>query len=205
MCCSETRIADRFNSYSHGFLFPSTVDTVRVENRTALPPHELALRGGPGWADTYSSVSNFGVTYRPPHDEMTAGEEVEALIEGSELSRLSHIELAAAANTYMSAVSTHHNDQRPIDASLSGSAPSADEIIRQHVSQVYARKPTRLYRFRNDPKERGGTVVVHFIKKQEWFVETMIALLGPGAGDVGGVFEKDHGPRTITLGRASGL
>ena len=47
------------------------------------------------------------------------------------------------------------------------------------AAKTYERRPSRQVRFRNDPKERGGTMVVHFIKHESWFLETALALLGP--------------------------
>ncbi|ADV24329.1 conserved hypothetical protein [Cryptococcus gattii WM276] len=146
--------------YSHGFLYPSIVEQVRVENRTGLSPLVLAQRGGPGAADAYSTVSKFGTAYRPLSNDMSAAEQVEALVEGSPLSRLREYETS----------SSNHIVQQ---ASF-----SSTESIRQKINRLYSSRPTRLERFMGDEEERGGTVVVHFIKKSEWFVETMIAMLG---------------------------
>ncbi|KAJ9115015.1 hypothetical protein QFC22_005343 [Naganishia vaughanmartiniae] len=141
--------------YSHGYLFPATVDTVRHENITALPVDELALRGGKAWATSYSTVSKFGTRYSPPSEGMTALQEVEALVEGSEMSLLGRY----PSNSQRSKKNT------PLDP--------------QFLQAVYDRRPSRAQRFRNDPHERGGTAIVHYIKRQEWFMETSLALLGP--------------------------
>ena len=124
--------------YSHGFLYPSEVATVREENSNGLSPHAIALRGGTDNIDAYSTVTKFGSTYRPAQ-HLSAAEQVEALVEGSALSRL-------------------------------GTSSYAE------VSTVYSSRPSRSERFLL--QENGGTVVVHYIKKSEWFVETMVALLG---------------------------
>lgn len=137
--------------YSHGFLYPSEVERIRAENVTGLSPQTLALRGGKDVADTYSTVSRFGTTYRPYHNDMTATEKVEALVEGSPLSRL--------------------RDER-------SRGQAAVEPLLQKVSRLYGQRPTRAERFLHDEQERGGTVVVHYIKKPEWFIETMVAMLG---------------------------
>jgi hypothetical protein len=50
--------------------------------------------------------------------------------------------------------------------------------LREWISTLYVARPSRLQRFLGDPEERGGTVVVHYIKKAEWFAETWLALLG---------------------------
>ncbi|KAJ9111373.1 hypothetical protein QFC19_001141 [Naganishia cerealis] len=144
--------------YAHGYLYPATVNTIRHENITELPVRELALRGGKTWATSYSTVSKFGAQYTPPSEGMTLGEEVEALVEGSEMSLLGR---------------RSPNSQ--------GSKKSG--ALDPHLLQaVYDRRPTRAQRFLNDSSERGGTAIVHFIKRQEWFMETALALLGPFNG-----------------------
>ncbi|ODO02990.1 hypothetical protein I350_05834 [Cryptococcus amylolentus CBS 6273] len=145
--------------YSHGFLYPSVVSEVRTENRTGLSPVVLAHRGGPDAADAYSTVSKFGVAYRPFADDMSATEQVEALVEGSPLSRLRE----------ESHTSSKHSSQQ---------AYSKTESTRHKIDRLYKAKPSRVERFLGDQDERGGTVVVHYIKKADWFVETMVALLG---------------------------
>ncbi|WWD21953.1 hypothetical protein CI109_106441 [Kwoniella shandongensis] len=149
--------------YSHGFLFPSAVAEVRSENRTGLSTSTVALRGGSDAAHAYSTVSKFGVAYRPPTNEMTAVEQVEALIEGSPLSKLR--EEMKHSNSAM-------GDQTPQQIY------SKLENIRQKIDKAFSVRPSRKDRFMGDENERGGTVVVHYIKKQDWFIETMIALLG---------------------------
>lgn len=169
--------------YSHGFLYPSTVEQVRVENQTGLSPLILAQRGGPGAADAYSTVSKFGTAYRPFSNDMSAVEQVEALVEGSPLSRLNEDEIFSSSRSIQQAF-------------------SPAESIRQKIDRLYSSRPTRIERFLGDEEERGGTVVVHYIKKAEWFVETMIAMLGTaeeqrvwhrGVGSGLGALEKRKG------------
>jgi hypothetical protein len=50
--------------------------------------------------------------------------------------------------------------------------------LRSDIRQAYADRPSRKDRFLHDDRELGGTVVIHYIKKAEWFVETWLALLG---------------------------
>ncbi|WWC67539.1 uncharacterized protein I206_101448 [Kwoniella pini CBS 10737] len=151
--------------YSHGFLFPSIVNEVRTENLTGLSPSTLSLRGGAEAAKSYSSVSKFGVAYRPISTEMTVPEQVEALIEGSPLSLLKDTSLNSD-----SSVQQQQQQQQQTFSKI--------ENIQTQVNKIYSNRPTRKERFLNDENELGGTVVVHYIKKNEWFQETMIALLG---------------------------
>ena len=161
--------------YSHGFLYPSEVAKVRTENATGLSPQTLALRGGKDQADSYSTVSKFGVNYRPFHQGMSATERIEALVEGSDVSKI--------------------RDER-----IHGQA--ALEPLPTRVSRLYGTRPSREERFMNDSEETGGTVVVHYIKKPEWFVETMIAMLG--TADEQGVWHRGVGNGLGLLERRKG-
>ena len=92
---------------------------------------------------------------------MTALQQVEALVEGSEMSLFSRLHAAKHPNAQSIPLWKSDAD----DAAL--------------AAKTYERRPSRQVRFRNDPKERGGTMVVHFIKHESWFLETALALLGP--------------------------
>jgi len=170
-------MSDYLNSYSHGFLFPSTIEKVRMENATGLSPNTLALRGGSEIASAYSSVTTFGSKYRPLHTDLSANEQVEALIEGSPLSLL-------------------RNDPSSTDYATYSKSKSSSGMKRL-IENAYGRKQNRRDRYLGDEEEKGGTVVVHYIKKQEWFVETMIALLG--SGEEQGL-EKERGEVGVGLG-----
>jgi hypothetical protein len=92
---------------------------------------------------------------------MTALQQVEALVEGSEMSLFSRL----------------HAAKHPNAQSVPLWKTDADEAAL--AMKTYERRPSRQARFRNDPKERGGTMVVHFIKHESWFLEAALALLGP--------------------------
>jgi len=149
------------HSYSPGFLFPNTIEEVRQEDIDQLTPLELQWRGGKHWAATYSTVSHFGSPYNPPFEHMSALQQVEALVEGSEMSLLSRL----------------HAAKHPNAQSIPLWKSEADEAAL--AEKTYERRPSRETRFRNDPNERGGTMVVHYIKHNSWFLETALALLGP--------------------------
>lgn len=85
--------------YSHGFLFPSHVTRVKqavlsyvekeVKNKSTDSQGSLNIPNNPtpsSWA--HSSVSTFGVRYQQPVQDMTLVESVEALVEGSDMSKL---------------------------------------------------------------------------------------------------------------------
>jgi len=165
-------------SYSHGFLYPSTVSDIRAETPTGLAVSATSARGGSDGVDAYSTVSRFGISYKPPSSDMSATEEVEALVEGSPLSLLS-------ANTSYSRSPGHAKHQ----------AFSKVESIRHGIHRTFASRPSRTERFLGDPEEGGGTVVVHYIKKPDWFVETMIAFLGTA---------EEQGPSRRGLGTGVG-
>ena len=166
--------------YSHGFLYPSEVSAVRRDNVTGLSPTTLEIRGGEALKDTYSSVSKWGTAYRAPVPDLSTGEAIEALVEGSPLSQLRDHHLS------------HGNQQ----------AYSKTPITRQKVREAYAKRPTREERFLGDKDERGGTVVVHYIKKNDWFVETMVAMLG--TADEQGVWHRGVGTGLGALERRKG-
>lgn len=135
--------------YSHGFLFPSEVARTRKRYAEDWKPPHSAWQWSNGPA-SYSTVSRFGDTYAPPAP-FTPEQQVEALVEGSELSLLR-------------------------DAPRPRTAAQRKEQKLQ-IDAAMARRPTRRERFLGDERERGGTVIVHFIKKSEWFWETAAALL----------------------------
>lgn len=159
--------------YSHGFLFPSEVEKVRREISHDLTPAGLHLLphaagssasvgvGGAAAADpslTHSTVSRFGAHYTPPSLNLTTEQEVEALVEGSALSRLRD-ETVGGAN---------------------------GEATHREVESAWRRRESRWMRtigaFGADGGEMatgavGGTILVHFIKRNEWFLETAIAFL----------------------------
>jgi len=141
--------------YAHGFLFPSEVARVKKFLFAALDPALRKVRESitsqapqfiadltklpsipPAW--THSSVSKFGSRYSPPLPKMTTWESIEALVEGSEMSKI--------------------REDTPITAE-------------------YAWDTREGRNTRYEGKRVGGTVVVHFIKKNMWFLETAMALL----------------------------
>lgn len=82
--------------YSHGFLFPSHNTRVKQSVLSYIEKgsknkstDDLNTPYNPtpsSWA--HSSVSTFGVRYQQPVQDMTLAKSVEALVEGSDMSRL---------------------------------------------------------------------------------------------------------------------
>ncbi|KAI0788444.1 hypothetical protein C8Q75DRAFT_719845 [Abortiporus biennis] len=145
--------------YSHGFLFPSEVKRVQRDIKFDLEHHASQSQhvmntdsslsgfqhitpfgpyGTPPASWSRSTVSTFGVRYSSPTSDLTAGQSIEALVEGSEMSRL-----------------------------RDGAPGAADYAWRYREGRHK----------RYDGKRIGGTVVVHFIKKNLWFLEAALALL----------------------------
>lgn len=165
--------------YSHGFLFPSEVTRIRDEITKGLTPGQLHLLPSAttisgsirsseyvNAADadpslTHSTVSRFGKHYRPPAANLTTEQEVESLIEGSALSKLR-------------------------DETVGG---ATGEATAREVESAWRRRESRKARMGivaasasavgsvDDSGAVGGTVVVHFIKRNEWFLETALAFL----------------------------
>ncbi|KAE9408114.1 hypothetical protein BT96DRAFT_962807 [Gymnopus androsaceus JB14] len=166
--------------YGHGFLFPSEVRRIRKHMSSALKrllypepssswdPETQALSSllplDPEQSDfdpeelltpygrtpsswAHSSVSTFHVRYTPPVADLTVLESIEALAEGSEMSLL-----------------------------RSDGSPSLSELSTQAaVARAWANREGRSARY--EGKRVGGTIVVHFIKQNTWFLETALALL----------------------------
>ncbi|KAH8120158.1 hypothetical protein DFH11DRAFT_1500542 [Phellopilus nigrolimitatus] len=138
--------------YSHGFLFPSEVTRARKSILSYLSAATEFFGGlasapfaaapiGDGSSPTswaYSSVTAFGVRYNPPLSDLTTLQAVEALVEGSDTSKLKE----------------------------GGDVTAEDAWIRREGRKT-----------RYEDKRVGGTIVVHFIKKNPWFLETALAFL----------------------------
>lgn len=134
--------------YSHGYLFPSEVGRIkrsRSDYQASLPPSGASSL-------TYSSVSQFGTRYTPPAESLTPMESIEALVEGSAMSKVA---------------SSHYFDDLLL-------APS--EALKRAVIRAWLGREGR--RVRYEGKKLGGTVLVHFLKKNEWWEEATLALLG---------------------------
>ena len=162
--------------YSHGFLFPSTAREIQQELLTLGTSGGGAANNGPGGhtgkaangtttdkgrkrADSlsYTSVSQFRTKYRPPLPNLTPLQRVEALVEGSEMSLLSPY----------------------------SSVPDTSPLLPE---TVMARRPSINDRYLGQwaaGRWGAGTVVVHYVKEREWFLETALAVerLGGGMGD----------------------
>lgn len=151
--------------YSHGFLYPSTVQRIREEflslgqSGTAEKDNADGYYGGSAVNRSasslaYSSVSNFGKRYQPPLPNLTPQQQVEALVEGSEMSLLS----------------PYSSD--PFTSPL-------------RPETVMNRRPSIDQRYLGDwdtGRWGRGTVVVHYVKKKEWFMETVMAFMGSPGG-----------------------
>lgn len=165
--------------YSHGFLFPSEVTRIRDEITKGLTPGQLhllpsattisgSIRSGDyaNAADadpslTHSTVSRFGKHYRPPAANLSTEQEVEALIEGSALSKLRDETVGGA---------TGEATPREVDSAWRRreSRKARMGIITTSISGVENA---------DDSNAVGGTIVIHFIKRNEWFLETALAFL----------------------------
>ncbi|THH19729.1 hypothetical protein EW146_g1480 [Bondarzewia mesenterica] len=167
--------------YSHGFLFPSEAARVRrgimayfdktPQDLTGNSPSVLvAPTGGsgnnapipPAWSR--STVSSFGRRYSAPLSNLTILQSVEALVEGSDMSLLNEGAFPRSYTKKPPCSSTWACDRGFMD---SGSILTAEDAW----SQREGRKT------RYEGKRVGGTVVVHFIKKNMWYLETALALL----------------------------
>ena len=142
--------------YSHGFLFPSEAARVRQAlTRTG----KTEKTGAPRDSDvlSHSSVCSFGTRYHPPANDLTPLQSVEALVEGSRLSRVGAV-------------------FEKTGPKLGGYPTDSTTMLKRAVQHAWETREGR--RTKYEGKKLGGTVVVHFIKRNEWWEETALALLG---------------------------
>ncbi|CAL1695729.1 unnamed protein product [Somion occarium] len=144
--------------YSHGFLFPSEVKRVQRDvlfdlehnasqesttldkssSISAFSPFGPYGASPPTWSR--STVSTFGIRYSLPISDLTTDQSIEALVEGSEMSRLRE----------------------------GTSSPGT-------IDHAWRHREGKLKRYNG--RRLGGTIAVHFIKKNMWFLEAALALL----------------------------
>jgi hypothetical protein len=143
--------------YSHGFLFPS--EAARVRQALTKTGQAEKKTGAPRDSDapSHSSVCSFGTRYQPPANDLTPLQSVEALVEGSALSRIG---VATANYGFRSG----------------GYTADPATVLKRAVQRAWEAREGRTTRY--EGKKLGGTVVVHFIKRNEWWEETALALLG---------------------------
>ncbi|KAG8680446.1 hypothetical protein FRC08_016288 [Ceratobasidium sp. 394] len=136
---------------------------------------------------SHSTVSRFGTRYSLPggFTNFTVPMEIEALVEGSALSRIGTMPPPASQKpppvTASDAESSPPDPQTP--PSNPQTPPGDDSLVSSHtdpkwpdVLAAYAAREGRRTRYAGN--RVGGTVVVHYIKKNEWFLEAALALLG---------------------------
>ncbi|KAJ1305282.1 hypothetical protein OPQ81_000307 [Rhizoctonia solani] len=165
------------NVYSHGFLFPSEVQRVKKSiagDRTLEQIHNMSLPTS--WEinspeHSWSSVTGPSLRYISPHlRNLTLAMEVEALVEGSALSQ----EICP-------------REYGKYEGHASGGIPSAPRAQNPVLMSQWERIQAA-YDLKEDLQKRylgknlGGTVAVHYVKKDEWFFETSLALLGDTIG-----------------------
>ncbi|KAG8706979.1 hypothetical protein FRC11_007788 [Ceratobasidium sp. 423] len=161
--------------YAHGFLFPSEVQRVKKSIAGDGTPEQIQNMSLPmSWEIdspeySWSSVTGASLGYLPSRlRNLTLAMEVEALIEGSALSE----ELSPRRR---GKYENHANGYAP-------EVPGNQErgMVSQwgRIQAAYDLKQDLQTRYLG--KNLGGTVVVHYVKKEEWFLETSLALLGDG-------------------------
>ncbi|CAE6457303.1 unnamed protein product [Rhizoctonia solani] len=151
--------------YSHGFLFPSEAARVKYQTTHGLTPAEII-----------HLPTSFGTRYSIPgkFTNFTIPMEVEALVEGSALSRLGTMPPASVpSSTQPSPNIEPQSAQDSLVASLKDPQWS-------DATAAYAARENRKSRYAG--QSVGGTVVVHYIKRNEWFLEAALALLGDDDG-----------------------
>ncbi|CAD6922706.1 unnamed protein product [Tilletia controversa] len=155
-------------AYSHGYLFPDYVDKLkRIAAQEASQDASGAIVGAGGHFPSGSSVHGKvpepprSAEWRQKHSASTVSKWQEPyVVPVPGMTIEEEIEALVEGGGRWDGFWTH-------SAKPHSAAPEED------AAQVRAR------RYLNRP--HGGTVVVHFLKKSEWFLETTLALLGTDA------------------------
>ncbi|PWO01372.1 hypothetical protein FA09DRAFT_292491 [Tilletiopsis washingtonensis] len=183
--------------YSHGFLFPDYVERIKAEARVGLSEQEVMWRGGERRSHSYSTVSRWHHAYVAPRDHLTAEEEIEALVEGGGRWAGTWVRGAAGegssseTETWLpwSDIVYESDDERLRRAMAADREAEKLRLLPRptHKDGDGTAEALRARRYLGRP--HGGTVVVHYLKKSEWWLETAMVFLGRGAmwqSDIGG-------------------
>jgi hypothetical protein len=143
--------------YSHGFLFPSEVDRVQTDYKQYV---QTVLSERQRFLDAGSDAGNSTLVAPHSRDSVNA--------------KLSH--------STVSTFGVRYNPPQPnltplhsVEALVEGSPMSLLRDAAGGADTAWKQREGRRRRYQN--KHIGGTVVVHFIKRHEWFLETALALL----------------------------
>lgn len=197
-------------AYSHGFLFPDYVAEVKDEIRYGIPSAEIGRRGGPRAALSHSTVSKWKQPYRPPRPDLNIEERVEALVEGggrwaksggkrndTQLLQYPRHEMVfdavdqrirpsgMTASQALRAEQLQRDPQtglalyeaQPLHKDPSSPSPLLSVPVSKDENGVLA--ALRHKRFQG--RLHGGTIVIHYIKSHDWYLETALALIGKPA------------------------
>lgn len=141
----------------------------------AVPTSAVGHAGTPAsWA--HSSVSTFGVRYTPPLPDLSTVHSVEALVEGSDMSML-----------------REGMDGSRLKLSFRRTSLTFVLFLGSPMTPEYAWTHREGRKARYESKRVGGTVVVHFIKKNMWYLETALALLEDEELSESERYESDRG------------
>ena len=208
--------------YAHGFLFPDEVERIKHEYMTGLSTAEIERRGGLSKAWSYSTTSQWGRAYTPPKPDLSVEERVEALVEGGgrwagHWYRMSHEidtpHLFSREDVVLRPQEMRHDPEqahtdRAFDAHWGLPLyPAAPTRLGQAMHAPLMPEPwgptvegvsDELRRQRTLNGTLGGTVVVHYLKQDQWFYETALALLGRTRtwqhGSAANQWRMDHSP-----------
>ncbi|CAE6486243.1 unnamed protein product [Rhizoctonia solani] len=163
------------NVYAHGFLFPSEVQRVKKSTAGNRTPEQILNMSLPtSWEidspeHSWSSVTGVSLRYTPPYPRnLTLAMEVEALVEGSALSQQLSPRRREEYERHVNGVTVEMPRNQKQRQTLQWGRIQAAYDLKEDSQTRYL------------GKNLGGTVLVHYVKKDEWFLETSLALLGDG-------------------------
>lgn len=138
----RTRAHPKVDRWSHGFIFPDLLASLSDQRAASILPSWIP----PKEAGRWSTTTPLDRSYTPVASNLTFEQDVESLIESTELSLLHP-----------------HNLDVPI--------PSSE--LTERINKAYAERESRAERMQG--WEAGSTIWVHASKRNEWWEEAVAA------------------------------
>lgn len=201
--------------YSHGFLFPDEVKRIKDEVARGISKEVVNERGGRWHADGWSTVSMWRVLFSPPRKDLSAEEHIEALVEGGGRWGGTWVRPASDPDTPKGSFVVYQADDKLLSPSFAfhpelglrvypdtATSGTTGSVAEGRAQDGYLKE---LHNRRTFNERYGGTVVVHFNKKNVWFYETALALIGrnrawrQGIGGAGSEWRTPGSPLVASL------
>ncbi|KIJ22989.1 glycosyltransferase family 31 protein [Sphaerobolus stellatus SS14] len=165
--------------YAHGFLFPSEVSRIKQRILDFLQPVSKMLNAN---ANANANAESFPVPFPSKFQSIPDSQKNSTIM--YTLPPADHPSTPSYTYSSVTHFGTHYTFPLPsltssesIEALVEGSHMShVFEGGPETAKQAWSRREGR--RSKYEGRRLGGTVVVHFIKRNEWFLEAVMAFLG---------------------------